>query len=162
MAAIDPSAAPEGVEGAAPRATLKLIRAPLIDMDEEDEDSDFDPEEMDAMLADGESDEEDDSEEEVNGGPSDPAKSKKALKLAAAKQLKKELADEMDVDMTNGKGKGKSKGKVLDISEDFDDDDEDDEDDDDEEDLEPEEFVICTLDPTSVCSSSLSLVRSHY
>ncbi|GAB7347497.1 hypothetical protein MBLNU459_g4403t1 [Dothideomycetes sp. NU459] len=149
MAAIDPSAAPEGVDGAAPRATLKLIRAPLLDM--EDDDSDFDPEEMDAMLAEGESDEDDESDDDVNGGPSDPSKSKKALKMAA---LRKELADEMDVEMTNGKTKGK--GKVLDISEDFDDDDEDDEDDDDE-DFEPEEFVICTLDPNQNYQQTLDI-----
>jgi FK506-binding nuclear protein len=146
MAAIDPSAEPEHTEGGSsqPRATLKLIRAPLIDMDD-DEDSDFDPEEMDAMLAsdeDGES-----SDEDANGGPSDPAKSKKARKAAAVKQLRKELAEDMEVDDAPKAGKGK--GKVLDISEDFEDDDEDS--DEDDEDFEPEEFVLCTLDPSKVC-----------
>lgn len=144
MAAIDPSAEPEHSEGgnAQPRATLKLIRAPLIDMDEEDE---FDPEEMDAMLASDES-----SDEEANGGPSDPAKSQKARKAAAVKQLRKELADDMEVDEAPKKGKGKQ----IDISEDFDDDDESDEDEDDEDDFEPEEFVLCTLDPSKVCLDS--------
>ncbi|KAL1310925.1 hypothetical protein AAFC00_001150 [Neodothiora populina] len=141
MAAIDPSAEPEG-DSKHPRATLKIIRAPLIDMDD-DEDSDFDVDEMDAMLASDE-DGEESSDEEANGGPSDPAKSKKARKAAAVKQLKKELAEEMEVDDAPKKGKG----KVLDIKEDFEDDDEDSEEDSDEEDFEPEEFVLCTLDPS--------------
>ena len=160
MAAIDPSAEPEHSEGgnAQPRATLKLIRAPLIDMDD-DEDSEFDPEEMDAMLASDE-DGEESSDEEANGGPSDPAKSKKARKAAAVRQLIKELGEDMDVDEAP-KGKGKGKGKMIDISEDFDDDDEEEEDDDeedsddDEEDFEPEEFVLCTLDPSKVCGPRL-------
>lgn len=149
MAAIDPSAESEHSEGgsAQPRATLKLIRAPLVDMDEES-DEEFDPEEMDAMLASDE-DEEESSDEEANGGPSDPTKSKKARKAAAVKQLIKELGEDMDVDQAP-KGKGKGKGK-LEISEDFDDDDEEDSDEDDEEDFEPEEFVLCTLDPSKVC-----------
>ncbi|CAD0030555.1 unnamed protein product [Aureobasidium pullulans] len=122
----------EDTKGKKPRATLKIIRAPL-QMDEED-DSDFDPEEMDMMLA---SDEEE-SEEEA--GPSDPTKSKKARKAAAAKQLREEL-ESMDVDSPKVKGKGKVQADDEEES------DEDDEDDEDDEEFEPEEFVLCTLDP---------------
>lgn len=154
MAALDPTAEAEEVDGenVQPRATLRLIRAPLMDMDDED-DSEFDPDEMDAMLA---SDEDGESSDE-EAGPSDPAKSKKARKAAAVKQLKKELAEEMELDDAPKKGKGKQ----LDISEDFEDDDEDedDEDESDDEDFEPEEFVLCTLDPTKVslkCLPSLA------
>jgi FK506-binding nuclear protein len=136
MAAIDPSAEPEFDEetkGKKPRATLKIIRAPL-QMDDEDE-SDFDPEEMDMMLASDESDEE--------AGPSDPTKSKKARKANAAKQLKEEL-ESMDVDSPKVKGKGKVQADDEEES------DEDDEDDEDDEEFEPEEFVLCTLDPENV------------
>ena len=66
---------------------------------EDDEDSDFDIDEMDAMLASDEDAEE--SDEEANGGPSDPTKSKKARKAAAVKQLKKELAEDMEVDLSD-------------------------------------------------------------
>lgn len=157
MAAIDPSAAAEGADGAVPRATLKIIREPLLlgmdDYDEDDEDdSDFDEDQMNALLAEGEDDDssEEESDEETAAGPSDPAKSKKARKDAAAKQLRKELESEMEIDAPNGVNGTKGHGK-LSISEDFDDDDdEDDEDDDDESIDEPEEFVICTLDPTKV------------
>lgn len=146
MAAIDPSAEPEHSEGgsAQPRATLKLIRVPLLDMEDSDDEEDFDPEEMDAMLA---SEDDESSDEDTVGGPSDPSKSKKARKAAAVKQLRKELAEDMDVDEAPKSGKGK--GKVLDIQEDFEDDDEEDSDMD-EDDLEPEEFVLCTLDPSKV------------
>ena len=57
-----------------------------------------------------------DSENEKNGGPSDPARSKKAKQAALTKKLQEELeADEMDIDgMTNGKDKAKGKAKVTD------------------------------------------------
>lgn len=151
MAAIDPSQPPEhsdATETAQPRATLKIIREPLhLDMEDYDDDeSDFDEDEMNAMLAEGEDEDDESSEdEEVAGGPSDPKKSKKARKEAAADQLRRELEAQMDVDMPNGKGKGK-----LVNGDDEDDDEEDDEDDDDESIDEPEEFVICTLDPSKV------------
>lgn len=142
MAAIDPSAEPEfdeDTKGKKPRATLKIIRAPL---QMEDEDSDFDPEEMDAMLA---SDDDEESEEEA--GPSDPAKSKKARKAAAAKQLRDEI-ESMDVDSPKNKGKGKVQVD--------DEEDEDESDDEDDEEFEPEEFVLCTLDPenVSICANN--------
>ena len=154
MAAIDPSAMPEGSaeEQKHPRATLKLLRVPIggdDDYDSEDNSEDFDADEMERMLA-GEDSEEDDSEDdEAAPGPSDPSKSKKARKAAAMEAIKKLLQeDEMDVDAKpNGKGKGKA--PVSD-----DDDDDDDEDDLEEgeegEDEEIEEFVLCTLDTKSV------------
>ena len=157
MAAIDPSE--EAEEGEAPRATLKVIRQPLAfdddDEDDDDEESidsddDFDTDLMDRILA-GEDDDEDDSDdEEVNGGPSDPAKSKKAQLIAKLKELKAEEEmdmDEDDDDLPNGVNglSAKAKGKLPAGS----DEDLDDEDDEDEED-DIEEFVICTLDPSKV------------
>lgn len=149
MAAIDPSALPEGEDGQPQRATLKIIRQPIYD-DEEDDD-DFDSDEMDRILAEGDSDEEDsEDDEEVNGGPSDPAKSKKAKMAAARKQILEALAqDSMEVDGVNGEKSTKGKGKMPVSDEESD---ESDEDDDDEE-GEFDEFVICTLDPTKVCAS---------
>src|SRR6266700_5275701 len=105
MAAIDPSAAPQldsHPEGAAPRATLKLVREPIDDDDESDEDYD----DVDAIRArldgaisdeedeDEESEEDEDSDEEKNGGPSDPARTKKARKEAAMREIKKLLEEE--------------------------------------------------------------------
>lgn len=153
MAAIDPSAEPEGEEGDVPRATLKIIRQSLIDYDDEDDydAEDFDVEEMERMLAEEEDDDDEDSEEEANGGPSDPAKSKAARKAAAQKQIAALLAaqeEEMDVDEqpngVNGKKSAKALGKMP-ASDDSEDDDEHSEDDEGEE---YEEFVLCTLDPT--------------
>jgi FK506-binding nuclear protein len=159
MAAIDPSAMPEGSaeEQKHPRATLKLLRVPIggdDDYDSEDNSEDFDADEMERMLA-GEDSEEDDSEDdEAAPGPSDPSKSKKARKAAAMEAIKKLLQeDEMDVDAKpNGKGKGKGKGKapVSDDDEEEDDDEDDLEDDEEGEDEEIEEFVLCTLDTKSV------------
>lgn len=155
MAAIDPSEEPEVDENSnssRPRATLKIIRQPM----QSEEDDEY----MRAMLADSDSDSnsdsegssEDESEEEVNGGPSDPAKSKKAKKEAAVKDLLEALKnedsdDEMEeaggVNGANGtsivkKGKAKATDKDEEDSE---------EEDSDDEDLEVEEFVLCTLDP---------------
>ena len=126
MAAIDPSAMPEGETGLPPRATLKILRAPMGDDDSEDD--------------------------EAAPGPSDPSKSKKARKAAAMEAIKKLLQeDEMDVDAKpNGKGKGKGKAPVSDDDEEEDDDEDDLEDDEEGEDEEIEEFVLCTLDTKSV------------
>ncbi|CAD0083487.1 unnamed protein product [Aureobasidium vineae] len=124
----------EDTKGKKPRATLKIIRAPL-QMEDDEDGSDFDPEEMDMMLA--SDDEEDESDDDA--GPSDPAKSKKARKAAAAKQLLEEL-ESMDVDSPKVKGKGK-------VQADDDEEEESDDDDEDDEEFEPEEFVLCTLDP---------------
>jgi len=154
MAAIDPSAEPEGE---VKRATLKIIRQPL-DMDdyddESDEDDDFDTAEMDALLAEGSDNDDDESEddEEANGGPSDPKKTKAARK-AAANNVIKALLEQNGVDLdsaktngVNGKKSSKALGKMP--ASDEEDDEEDDEDSEDGDEI--EEFVICTLDPNNV------------
>lgn len=152
MAAINPSAEPEytgTVNGDGPvRATLKLIRQPFDPEDEEDYLN---------VLPNGEDSEDEDessSDEEKNGGPSDPSKSLKARQRheAAVKQLKASLDeedsdDEIEVNGVNGiaddllkpnKGKAKATG------------DESEDNEDDSEDIETEEFVLCTLDPSKV------------
>ena len=172
MAAIDPSAEPEfsgtATSDSAVRATLKLVRQPM-DMEDDEDDEDEDDEEDEE----GDSDEDNilrtllngalsevehsSSDEEKNGGPSDPAKTKKARKEAAFEQLKKALAEDraesMDVDGakgTNGIGAKADKGKVKATGNEPDDSEEGD-----SEDLEIEEFVICTLDPSKVrCTNS--------
>lgn len=159
MAAIDPSAMPEGEPSETPRATLKILRAPIGADDDEDED-DFDPDEMDRILAgedSGEDDSEEDSEDDEDAaGPSDPAKSKKARKAAAMEAIKKLLEqDEMDVDEAKSGLNGKGKGKAP-VSDDDEEDSEDD-DEDDDEDEEIEEFVLCTLDPKSHYQQPLNL-----
>ena len=173
MAAIDPSAAPQldsHPEGAAPRATLKLVREPIDDDDDDESDEDYD--DVDAIRArlsgaisdeedeDEESEEDDeDSDEEKNGGPSDPARTKKARKEAAMREIKKLLEEEeMDLDNTpngvNGIKANKGKGKATDLDEDSSED----------EDLEGEmeEFVICTLDPEKVQIHPLSSRLNPY
>lgn len=148
MAAIDPSApidadASEGSTVA--RATLKLIRQPIGPQDDDDDESEGsdDDEYMRALLSGPDSD--DDEEEDDEAGPSDPAKSKKARKQAALKELlasiDKEDSDE-DMEDEPKKVKGKAKAGLEDEEEDSDEDD--------EEDMEIEEFVICTLDPEKV------------
>ena len=166
MAAIDPTAVPEhtGVtNGDQPsRATLKVVYEDRIpddedetgkmeilrkllgaQMDEDDEDEDED-------------DKSSDDEDEKNGGPSDPSKTKKARKEAAAMQMLKALrdgAEESDEEMedtsappkVNGvlpksnKGKGKAVANTDESS---------DEENDEVEDV--KELVLCTLDPGQV------------
>lgn len=150
MAAIDPSAAPQIDEDTpTPRATLKLIRVPM-DLNDED-DLDIDDSDVESIAArlraagalpDVDSD---DSETEANGaGPSDPAKSKKAKEAALTKKLQQELEDEMEIDNSIANGaNSKGKGKATDLDMSDEDDSEFDEDD------EPEEFVLCTLNPES-------------
>lgn len=150
MAAIDPSAPAlpnEENPSATPRATLKLIRQPA-GAEDEDDNEDY----MRALLNGGDldSDEEESEDEEVNGGPSDPSKSKKAQKEAALKQLLDSMGgsdsdDEMEDAPTTGLS-AKAKGKAPATDEDDDEDD----DSEDSEELEIEEFVICTLDPERV------------
>lgn len=148
MAAIDPITPVEINEknfSAPLRATLKLIRLPSQGEDESD-DEDYDDEEMQKLLAGlGSDDESESDDEEANGGPSDPAKSKKAQKEAAVKKLlenlKSESDEEMDDAVVNGlsaKAKGKAKAAAVDES--------DDDDSEESEGLEVEEFVVCTLD----------------
>jgi FK506-binding nuclear protein len=163
MAAIDPSAVPQlDGDNKVARATLKLIRLrgdfgdSDISSDEED-DEDYSEDDIEAIkerlrgiISDEEmSDEdEDSSEDEKNGGPSDPAKTKQARKDAMTKKLQEEL-DEMELDgLTNGSAKGKGKGKITDDDEEIDSDDLEGDDNDDDD--EAEELVICTLDPEKV------------
>lgn len=165
MAAIDPSAEPHLVEptgnSLSPRATLKIVRRPPgLDDDESDEDSDS----LRALLGDNgldiEDDDGSDDDEEVNGGPSDPSKSKRARRAKEIADLKKAMEDEEDEDVdmetmrpngVNGTSPKKGKGKAKATGEDLDVDDvDDDEDDEDDEGLDLEEFVVCTLDPAKV------------
>jgi FK506-binding nuclear protein len=162
MAAIDPSEPAELDENSSettrPRATLKIIRQ--ADGDDDDDNEEY----MRALLADSDSESEDDSQsdEEVNGGPSDPAKSKKARKAAALKQLMEsidaggESDEEMEhaADELNGVAKADKKGKAKATS----DDEEEEDEDSDDEDLEIEEFVLCTLDPEKVSHSMRHVV----
>lgn len=155
MAAIDPSAAPNpdgpGEDNSVNRATLKIIRCPP-----EDDDSDDMSEgkaRMMALMNGADSDDlDEDDEEEINGGPSDPTKSVKAQREKALAEIKKTLdedsGDGMDVDehASNGLNGTVSKtknGKTKAAAEE--------EDDEDQDGLEVEEFVICTLDPVRVC-----------
>lgn len=155
MAAIDPDQEfEENVSDGgkkAPRATLKLIRLPL--RSDDDSDSDSEDEEFAALMNGDMSDGEDDSDdEEVNGGPSDPSKSKKGRREAAMKAITDAIKEGVDKEekVTNGTTSGTVKGKGKATS--FADDDEDmmDEIDDSDEEGEAEEFVLCTLDPNQV------------
>lgn len=168
MAAIDPTAEPHLVEPTGgsliPRATLKIVRQPLaLGDDDSEEGSDG----LQALLSDGELDDDDDEgsddDEEVNGGPSDPSKSKKARRAKEIADLRKAMEDDDHEDVVDpdaqtpngvngissekGKGKAKATGEELDVA--------DDEDDEDEEGLDLEEFVVCTLDPTKVSDPQL-------
>ncbi|KAL8667461.1 MAG: hypothetical protein Q9202_000677 [Teloschistes flavicans] len=166
MAAIDPTAEPQhtgSVNGdVPPRATLKLIydRSDPADDDEDSDSDSIDHDDMMKMLT-GEEPESSSDDEDVNGGPSDPAKSKKARKQAAAEQLIKALAEtqsdeeEMDVDGVNGfppKTRNKGKGKAIAPL-----DEEDSEEEDDEDDENLEEVVVCTLDPQKNYQQTLDL-----
>ncbi|RYP23045.1 hypothetical protein DL765_001300 [Monosporascus sp. GIB2] len=154
MAALDPTEAPEADENGnipnVPRSTLKIVRQRYSDLDDE-----IDDEYLKQIMggsSDSDSDEDEDGEDddEANGGPSDPAKSKKAKQEAALKKLIEAAQDEEDSDeemaegdaKTNGK-KANKKGKEPATSSD---DDDDDEDEDDEDGLDMEELVVCTLD----------------
>ncbi|PPJ53870.1 hypothetical protein CBER1_03238 [Cercospora berteroae] len=152
MAAIDPSAEPEGEEGQPARATLKIIRQALTEDYSDDEDEeDFDIEELERMLGEQGDSDEDSDEEEANGGPSDPAKSKAARKAAAQKAIEQLIAeqddDDMDVDEKPNGVNGKKSAKALGKRPATDDEDSDDEEIDSDDEEEYEEFVICTLDP---------------
>ncbi len=171
MAAIDPSAEPEGEEGLPPRATLKVIRQALdLDDDNEDDESDdgFDQEEMERILREEASDESDSEDDAgANGEPSDPEKKKMQKAAANAKKIKEMLeAEGMDVDSdeeedekpngVNGVVKSsKAKGKQPASDSDEEDSDVD------SEDIEIEEFVVCTLDPNKVshlCSEIVTML----
>ncbi|KAF4635490.1 hypothetical protein G7Y89_g2597 [Cudoniella acicularis] len=158
MAAIDPSEPAQLQDGpngtSRPRATLKLIRRSK-DSEEDDDSEEY----MRELLAQSDSDSEEETEE--NGGPSDPSKSKKARKQAALEQLMESIkngeSDEEMEDVANGTNGTKvvaKKGKAKATS----DDEEDSEDDsDDGEELEVEEFVLCTLDPEKNYQQTLDI-----
>lgn len=155
MAAIDPDAMPEfeneDQANKAPRATLKIVRPPPgLDLgDDEDYSSDDEDEES--------------SDEEENGGPSDPAKQKKAKLAAALKEMEDNMdeddddEDDEDVDDMSEDAlkaaiskliKGKGKASDDDSSEASDD-------------LELEEVVVCTLDPEKVSYHPHNLGNPH-
>lgn len=157
MAAIDPSAAPE-TDGETngsfkPRATLKIIREPITQGDDDSEDED--DEELRAFLEKNAPDMYSD-DEEANGGPSDPSKRQKAQnikKLVDALNKDNDNSDddeEMEDAPTSSKVDKKGKAKAT-----GDEDEEDSEDDSDEDD-DMEEFVLCTLDPENVCDALVS------
>ncbi|ROW11435.1 hypothetical protein VMCG_01188 [Cytospora schulzeri] len=170
MAAIDPTEEIEEEDSKVPRtprSTLKLVKEAISD----DGDSEDDDEYMRELLLGGEDDEsDDDDEDETNGGPSDPSKSKKALRAAALKELldatKGEDSDEemADSDSKKGKKAGKAargKGKEKAVVEEEDSEEESEEEDESEDggmdDLDLEQFVICTLDTQAHYQQPLEL-----
>ena len=175
MAAIDPSAksadtSATGKDSPA-RATLKMVYDPSgpesHDSDDSDDEDSYIKALQDGIESDGLSNEEEEDdddissdEEEEKAGPSDPSKSPRARKEAAAQSILDALAeqdseddsdDEMKIDSSpkiNGIGsvrqnKGKGKAKAEDLEEE------------DDESIEDgvdgiEEMVLCTLDPAKV------------
>ncbi|KAF5017751.1 hypothetical protein F66182_10299 [Fusarium sp. NRRL 66182] len=160
MAAVDPTEEPEadgeGNVPAVPRSTLRLIKRAFPGFDE-DEDDEVDDEYMRALL------EGDDSDEETNGGPSDPAKAKKQKQAAAIKKLLESAQEESDEEMEDAKpnGKAKAKGKAKATEEEVDDEDDEDSDDDSEEGGDLENFVICTLDTERNYQQPLDITVNH-
>ncbi|RSL46837.1 FK506-binding protein 4 [Fusarium sp. AF-6] len=165
MAAVDPTQEPEadgeGNVPAVPRSTLRLVKRAFPGLDDEDEDDEVDDEYLKALLA-GE-DDESDSDEEANGGPSDPAKSKKQKQAEAIKKLIESAQAESDEDeeMEDAKPKSKGKGKGKAVEEDSDEDDEDDDSDLDSEGADLENFVICTLDTERNYQQPLDITVNH-
>jgi FK506-binding nuclear protein len=158
MAAIDPTEEPFGDNAVPPRVTLKIIRNvyDAFDSDEEySDDDEFDEDDVEAIkrrlgITDEDleiDDLEDDDEELVNGGPSDPEKLKKA-KLESVLRTLDDEDDDVDMDITNGINGSVNKGKARLI------------DDDSEvsDDNEVTEFVVCTLDPNQVCNDSICVI----
>jgi FK506-binding nuclear protein len=158
MVAIDPTEEYSG--DAAPRATLKIIRNSdalydgLDDSDDNEDEESLDSDDIEAIKArlgitdedlEGDSDEE--SDEEENGGPSDPEKARRVREQALLKDLEEgEHDDDLDMaDLPNGVNGVSDKGKSKFLSLDDDIVDEDD------------EFVVCTLDPNQVCFRDLDL-----
>ncbi|KAI9668384.1 MAG: peptidylprolyl isomerase fpr4 [Alyxoria varia] len=153
MAAIDPGEKWETNQGIEKdmkqRATLKMIvmHPPEPSIDGEESDSDIYDEEED----------ESESDDELNGGPSNPKKKTLGKQLSDAKDaITKKLSggDSMDVDGIDDaaevKGKGKSKAKAKAKATELPSDESDVSDDDEDADnVDIEEFVVCTLDPNS-------------
>jgi FK506-binding nuclear protein len=151
MAAIDPTETPqrEDVDDTSePFAVLKVTR--IIGGLEDEDDSDFDEDDLDS--------DEDSDDEELNGGPSDPKKSKSLKKQALLEALAADEDEDEDEDMEDGSEdesgdeaeaqevlaklkqalkEDKGKGKATD--------EEDDSDDESDESVEIDETVICTL-----------------
>ncbi|KAJ4394512.1 peptidylprolyl isomerase fpr3 [Gnomoniopsis smithogilvyi] len=166
MAAIDPTEEVEEEDGQPPRrprSTLKLIKQNYDDQEDDEDDSDDEYLRDLLMNGDDEDDSEDGDDDEVNGGPSDPSRSKKALKAARLQELLDATKDEDDSDeemadaepkkkngakaLANGKGKGK--GKAAASKEEDEEEDEESESDDEEDNLEGlnlQHYTICTLD----------------
>jgi FK506-binding nuclear protein len=151
MAAIDPTALPQIDDpDVPPRATLKMIRLPVDDSDDE-ADEDYEDDDIEAIrrrlgITEDDEDDETSSEEESNGGPGE--KTKKAREEALRKALEKEG---MDVDLPNGvNGTKLDKGKAKASDDESDSDSESDDLDLDDSAPDLEEFVICTLDSKQV------------
>ncbi|RYO99802.1 hypothetical protein DL764_006695 [Monosporascus ibericus] len=154
MAALDPTEAPEADENGnipnVPRSTLKIVRQRYSDLDDEIDDEYLKQIMGGSSGSDSDEDEDEEDDDETNGGPSDPAKSKKAKREAALKKLIEAAQDEEDSDEEMADGDAKPNGKKVNKKgkepATSSDDDEDDEDEDDEDGLDMEELVVCTLD----------------
>lgn len=190
MAAIDPTEEVEEEDGKPPRrprSTLKLIKQNYDDQEDDDEDDSDDEYLRDLLMnGDDEDDSEDGDDDEVNGGPSDPSRSKKALKAARLQELLDATKDEDDSDeemadaepkkkngakaLANGKGKGKGKAAAVKADEEEEESDSDSEDDEGNlEGLNLQHYTICTLDTEAVsnnpngCESlELTTLSQHY
>lgn len=157
MAAIDPTATPQTEDDSEsappPRATLKMIRLPVDESDDE-ADEDFEDDDIESIRRRlGITDEDEDAEtsdEEINGGPGE--KTKKAREEAIKKALDKEG---MDIDIPNGvNGTKLDKGKAKASD---DESEADSESDDGAPDM--DEFVICTLDSRQVSRDFIVLKK---
>lgn len=160
MAAIDPTAVPQIDDPDVPaRATLKMIRLPVDDSDDE-ADEDYEDDDIESIrrrlgITD-EDDEETSSDEESNGGPGE--KTKKAREEALKKALEQEG---MDVDLPNGvNGTKLDKGKAKASEDESNSDSESDDLDDSAPDV--EEFVICTLDSKQVSRVSFDVGKDDF
>ncbi|KAE9978030.1 hypothetical protein BLS_008945 [Venturia inaequalis] len=156
MAAIDPTATPQTEDDSEsappPRATLKMIRLPVDESDDE-ADEDFEDDDIESIRRRlGITDEDEDAEtsdEEINGGPGE--KTKKAREEAIKKALDKEG---MDIDIPNGvNGTKLDKGKAKASD---DESEADSESDDGAPDM--DEFVICTLDSRQTYQQPLDIL----
>lgn len=163
MAAIDPTAQPEaGPDGTIPpisRSTLRIVKQSIFAGSDDEEDNELNDEELEALLGEAS----DDDEMEPNGGPSDPAKSKKQKDKAAIQKLMAATKDDdseedsEDEEMADAKPNGiakskKSKGKAKVTAKDLASESDESEDDSDGEGPPDgfEGFVLCTLDTTNV------------
>lgn len=162
MAAIDPTDPPQADENgnipSVPRATLKIVRPRFPDMMDE-----LDDDRLQRLMY-GSDESEDDSEDsdedgddEPNGGPSDPAKTKKAKREAALKKLIEaaQAEEDSDEEMADGEGAKKTNGTAKKVNKKGKEpatssDEDDDEDDEDDEEVDWQELVVCTLDTERV------------